>query len=126
MDIAACASFALCTFALAASQGGQTASYITAECLGAFGLPCVRTRSSGRLRATASVRQIGEDGPRVAVAKVRQQRRVARQPVELGDNQARSAELGSGDGALQFGPVVALAALDLDDLGECLASLSGC
>lgn len=54
----------------------------------------------------------------VAVAQAEDEPGVAAEAVELGDQQPGPLPLGPGDGRLQLGPVVALAALHLDVLGQ--------
>jgi len=62
-----------------------------------------------------SVWQVCRDEPHATVAEVQQERRVAGQPVELGDDQAGTADLGATDGTAKLGPVVALAAFYFRD-----------
>jgi hypothetical protein len=71
------------------------------------------------------IRLIGGDEPHAAIAKMQQERRVAGQPVELGNNQARSADLGATNGTAKLGPVVALAAFDLGYFLQQPAAMAG-
>ena len=48
----------------------------------------------------------------MTLAESEQERRVAGEPVKLGDNQRGPGTLGMGDGARQFRPVGRLARLD--------------
>ena len=64
------------------------------------------------------LRHVGGDEADAAVPEREQERRVPRQPVELGDEQRRPGDLGEMQRLAEFRPVRQLAALHLGEPGD--------
>ena len=69
-------------------------------------------------RQPVGLREVAGDELDPALHQVRDEGDVAGQPVELGDQQRRLLQPAGGEGRGELGPVVAPAALDLDELGH--------